>query len=126
MKPTNKRSIKLSVFMYLLVVSGVLVVVNACNKRHHECNRPGNLPNTEQAVSAATPLQQNVGQSKIVSVLALTTAPDGNSTWVIFRGLAEQFTVSDAKVLSALKDALAAKKPIWVTFDPWQGIVSGC
>ncbi len=124
MRSTNKRNIKLSVLLYILAVTGVLVVVNACNKNRHDCNRMDKATNTDQAISAATPLQQGVGQSKVVSVLALTPATDGASTWVIFRELAEQFTVTDAGVLNSLKAAMNENKPVRATFDPWSGIVS--
>ena len=121
-KSFKKRHIGLTALIYVLSVSGVLLIVNACNKSTRSSQTAVTAATTKTIT--ATPLQQGAPQTKVVTVLAVTPAPDGITNWVVFRGLAEQFNVTDATVLAALNKALNNQQPVKITFDPWKAIVT--
>jgi hypothetical protein len=124
-KSTKKWSVRLTALVYLLAVALVLVVSDACNKSRHNCDKD-HMQNQESLTGnhVATAMKQNAAQAKVVSVLSITPSTDGSGTWVNFKELAEQFTVTDAAVLDVLKVALNENNAIKITFDPWKGLVT--
>ena len=119
---TKKTSIRLAIFFYVIAVSGVLVIADSCNKSKKAADTVSQA-STAATNAAAEPLQQNMPQTNLVSVVDISTSADGTGR-VIFRELEEAFNVTDAAVLSALKTAQSENKPITITFDPWKAVVT--
>jgi len=120
-KFTSRKHFRRSSIFYLIAFAGVLSLVHSCNKTKHTPEAT-TVTNTTTR-SATTPLQQGVAQTKVVSVMGITTSTTG-TTNVIFRELEEGFTVSDPTVISALKTAYAGNEAVKITFDPWKAIVT--
>ncbi len=122
-KFTSRKSVLLTASFYLIVVAGTLALVNACNKSTHA---PGaaTLTTPVSEKNAIRPLAQGEPQTKIVTVLDISTSADG-TTSVIFRELEELFNINDASVLAGLRSALNENKAVKITFDPWKAIVTG-
>ena len=116
-KLVQKKHISITVLFYILSVSGIMLVVNACTHKSEKTVSP--------AVAAAVqPYVQGQDQSKVVSVLGITPLPDGSATRVIFRELAQDFNVTDATVLADLQKAYHANDVVKISFNPWQALVT--
>ncbi len=122
-KLVHKKHISLTVLFYILTVSGIMFVVNACT--HKPKIADSNAVITSVVSAPAKSYIQGQKQSKIVTVLGINeTTGNTTETSVIFSQLEEIFTVTDPAVLTSLKNAYGEKKAIKITFDPWKGIVT--
>lgn len=99
-----------------------VIAINACHTR--TCNDKAGAagPSGMTIANDAQPLQQNAPQTKIATIVYMQTLETG-VTEVLFRELAEPLTVSDINSVAVLKNSFAAKRPVNVTFDPWQGVI---
>lgn len=109
---------------YLMLIAGLATITWSCNK-HGQCNKPvkpQGTANTETQ-APAVPAQQNAPLTMAVSVLEISTGEDG-TTSVIFRELAQIFSVTDAAVITGLKNAYKDQATVKIVFDPWQELVT--
>jgi hypothetical protein len=121
-KMTQGKSIKLTAFFYIIAITGILAVVNACNKSKPAAQTsPIAAAVTQRATGI--PFVQGAPQTKIVTVLDISANPGGTSKHILFRGLEEPFNVSDMSVVATLTTAMNENKPIRITFNPWTATV---
>lgn len=123
-KSASRKKITLTAVVYVTAVLGIMLLVNACNKSRQASSVEVCYGGPTQAPSAAQPLQQDVLQSKVVSVMDMAPNADGTSVSVAFRELQEVFEVTDGAAIAALNAAHAANSPVRISFDPWKGLVS--
>ena len=114
----KSTSLKLSAGIVLLYV---LALVNGCNKEKSSvCSQNDKKAEQMAAVVQAT---QNQPMIKVMSVADIRTSADGTSYKIMFNQNAEMFSLEDASMLSVLRQALASKSFVKVTFNPWQASI---
>lgn len=121
MKKYTFKGMKLGFILSVVALAGTVAIIDSCKKRScGDKEQTAELKANEQVV--AQPLQQNAPQSKVATIVDISTSATGE-TDVIFKELAEPFTVSDAGTIAVLRNAFEQRKPVSVTFDPWAGVI---
>jgi len=122
-KSTLRSTVKLTAIFYIIAIAGIVTIVNSCSKKEQAPQLTQSAVKAAPVAAPAVPLQQNVPQTKVVTVANIRLSGDGSTSEVMFNELAELFTVKDATVSASLKTALSAQKVISIQFDPWSGVV---
>ncbi len=120
-KPTVNKSIKLSVLVCAVALTGVLAMLNACTKDKNLVNG-GTNTNTANGPSASMlPAVQNNPVTHILTVANIRTL--NGSSQVMFNENPQVFNIPNTSLLSSLQQALSNHAKVKVTFNPWQAIV---
>jgi len=102
-KPVLSKTIKLTVVFYLVAVTGIMLLVNACKK-------------TAENISTTTStMDANGNESGLLTVAAIRKSGDDKNVEVLFYEREQIFNLDadkDATTISKLQDALNAKQPV--------------
>jgi len=122
MKKYTFKRFKLGTILAALAIAGTVVFTDSCKKRVCNDKSAAELKTGQMTTAQTQPQQQNAPETKTASIVEISKLADG-STGVIFKEMAEPFTVSDAASIALLQQAFNEKKPVNVTFDPWAGVI---
>ena len=99
----------------------IILLAAACNKGDCAHKRHADVPKTEAATKPASSHPSQT-LSQVVTVAGIKANTDG-TTDVLFNENEEAFTISDAGILSVLKDALSNSKAVKIAYNPWQATI---
>jgi hypothetical protein len=98
----------------------IILLINGCDKDNVESEDDG----VKNEVASAIPLMESQPIVKVMTVADITPSVDGATNKVVFCQNAEVFFVQDETILATLRQALAAKTLVKVTFNPWSATVA--
>ncbi len=122
---TSKSMMKFTTILYATALTGMVVLVNACNK-NCEQTRPATTGQAATAKTASAPVTQTAqgnNDISVVTVAAIRKSGDGKTTEIMFNEKAELFNVTDAAIIASLQNALDKGTPVKVTVNPWTATV---